>query len=73
MARLTESLRLTSFLLKGYKQSVEDAINGAIFTQSTNNMVVVRDIELYSLCEHHMLPFFAGSISATYPRRRCSG
>lgn len=45
-------------LLKGYSQCVEDVINGAIFTQSTNNMVVVRDIELYSLCEHHMLPFF---------------
>jgi GTP cyclohydrolase I len=46
------------FLLKGYDMSVEKAINGAIFTQDTNNMIVVRDIELYSLCEHHMLPFF---------------
>jgi GTP cyclohydrolase IA len=46
------------FLLKGYDMSVEKAINGAVFTQDTNNMIVVRDIELYSLCEHHMLPFF---------------
>jgi len=46
------------FLLKGHNQSVEDIINGAIYAQSTNNMVVVRDIEIYSLCEHHMLPFF---------------
>jgi GTP cyclohydrolase I len=46
------------FLLRGYNQTPEDVINGAVFTQSTNNMVVVRDVELYSLCEHHMLPFF---------------
>ncbi|MEN6415843.1 MAG: GTP cyclohydrolase I FolE [Armatimonadota bacterium] len=46
------------FLLKGYKADVNDVINDAIFTQATNNMVVVRDIEIYSLCEHHMLPFF---------------
>jgi len=46
------------FLLKGYRMNVEDVINKAIFTQDTNNMIVVRDIEIYSLCEHHMLPFF---------------
>ncbi|MCX6343646.1 MAG: GTP cyclohydrolase I FolE [Armatimonadetes bacterium] len=46
------------FMLKGYKQTIEEVINGAIFTHSTNNMVVVRDIEVYSICEHHMLPFF---------------
>lgn len=46
------------FMLSGYGQKVDDVINGAIFSQSTNNMVVVRDIELYSMCEHHMLPFF---------------
>ncbi|MCL5103239.1 MAG: GTP cyclohydrolase I FolE [Armatimonadetes bacterium] len=45
------------FLLKGYNENMDDVINDAIFTHSTNNMVVVRDIELYSLCEHHMLPF----------------
>lgn len=46
------------FLLRGYKQDISEIINNAIFTQKTNNMIVVRDIELYSLCEHHMLPFF---------------
>jgi len=46
------------FLVRGYGMKVEDILNGAIFTQDTNNMVVVRDIEVYSLCEHHMLPFF---------------
>lgn len=46
------------FLLRGYDMDPERAINGAVFTQDTNNMIVVRDIEVYSLCEHHMLPFF---------------
>ncbi len=46
------------FLLKGYEMRVEDIVASAVFTQDTNNMIVVRDIELYSLCEHHMLPFF---------------
>ena len=46
------------FLTSGYRADMKGLINGAIFTQSTNNMVVARDIEVYSLCEHHMLPFF---------------
>lgn len=46
------------YLLKGYQTCVEDIVEGAIFTQDTNNMIVVRDIEVYSMCEHHMLPFF---------------
>jgi len=50
--------RAYEFLLKGYSMSVEDVLGSAVFTQDTNNMIVVRDIEVYSLCEHHMLPFF---------------
>lgn len=46
------------FLLKGYKCDLDTVINGAIFRQDSNNMIVVRDIEIYSMCEHHMLPFF---------------
>jgi GTP cyclohydrolase I len=46
------------FMLQGYKKDVKEVINGALFNQESNNMVIVRDIELYSLCEHHMLPFF---------------
>lgn len=53
--RVAESLR---FLTSGYYIDMQQVINGAIFTQETNNMVIARDIELYSLCEHHMLPFF---------------
>ncbi len=46
------------FLTDGYGKSVKDAINGAIFESEANNMIIARDIEVYSLCEHHMLPFF---------------
>jgi len=46
------------FLTSGYGGDVEELVHGAIFTQETDNMVIARDIELYSLCEHHMLPFF---------------
>jgi len=46
------------FLTSGYSADAEEVLNSAVFTQEINNMVIVRDIELYSLCEHHMLPFF---------------
>jgi GTP cyclohydrolase I len=45
-------------LLRGQSMTVKDVVHQAIFTQETNDMVIVRDIELYSLCEHHILPFF---------------
>ena len=47
-----------SFLTYGYRASVAEVINQALFTQTTGGMVIVKDIELYSLCEHHMLPFY---------------
>jgi GTP cyclohydrolase I len=50
--------RAYDFLTDGYRTDPEEIIHRAIFTQDTNNMIVVRDIEVYSLCEHHMLPFF---------------
>ncbi len=46
------------FLTGGYRQDLDTVINGAIFESHANNMIIVRDIEVYSLCEHHMLPFF---------------
>ena len=47
-----------SFLTHGYRDNLVDVINKALFTQDTSSMVIVKDIEVYSMCEHHMLPFF---------------
>ena len=47
-----------SFLTHGYRTDPDEVINQALFTQTASSMVIVKDIELYSLCEHHMLPFF---------------
>ncbi|NLV44003.1 MAG: GTP cyclohydrolase I FolE [Candidatus Hydrogenedentes bacterium] len=46
------------FLTNGYHQDIDAIINNAIFEAESNNMIIMRDIELYSMCEHHMLPFF---------------
>jgi GTP cyclohydrolase IA len=47
-----------AFLTHGYRTKLRAVINQALFTQTTSSMVIVKDIEVYSLCEHHMLPFF---------------
>jgi GTP cyclohydrolase I len=54
-----------AFLTQGYKMKSEDVINGALFEECHRNMVLVKDIEMYSLCEHHILPFF-GKVHVAY-------
>ena len=60
--RAVESLK---FLTQGYEQNVETLLNGAIFQEDYDDMVVVKDVEFYSLCEHHMLPFY-GKVHVGY-------
>ena len=61
------------FLTRGYQQSAARVIGDALFEESHNNMVLVRDIEFYSLCEHHMLPFFGKAHVAYIPNGRIVG
>ena len=62
-----------AFLTQGYGQKLDDIVNGAIFTTRNDEMVIVRDIELYSLCEHHMLPFIGKAHVAYLPDRKVIG
>ncbi len=54
-----------AFLTQGYGMKSDDVINGALFEECHRNMVLVKDIEMYSLCEHHLLPFF-GKVHVAY-------
>ena len=61
------------FLTQGYKQNPKEIIESAMFTESYNQMVLVKDIEMYSLCEHHMLPFFGKAHIAYIPNGHIVG
>jgi len=68
--RVEKSLK---WLTRGYHLSVEDAIGNALFEEKHDSMVLVKDIEMYSLCEHHMLPFFGKVHVAYIPNGRIVG
>jgi GTP cyclohydrolase IA len=65
--------RALQFLTSGYTADVDAILNGALFTVDYNEMVIVKDIDFYSLCEHHLLPFFGKCHVAYIPRRRVIG
>ena len=61
------------YLSKGYNQNIEKLINNAIFSENYDQMVVVKDIEFYSMCEHHLLPFFGHAHIAYIPNGKIIG
>ena len=68
--RVADALR---FLTQGYAQDVQTALNGAIFRQDYREMVLVRDIDFFSLCEHHLLPFYGKCHVAYVPAGKLIG
>lgn len=68
--RVAEALK---FLTQGYNQSLEVLVNGAIFDEGHNEMVLVRDIDFFSMCEHHMLPFMGRAHVAYIPNQKVIG
>ncbi|MBR7108214.1 MAG: GTP cyclohydrolase I FolE [Lentisphaeria bacterium] len=68
--RVERSLR---FLTRGYHQKLEDVVNGALFEAESDDMVIVRNIEFFSMCEHHMLPFFGKCHVGYIPKGKIIG
>lgn len=61
------------FLMQGYEQNPEEIIKSAMFTEDYRQMVIVKDIDFYSMCEHHMLPFFGKAHIAYIPNKQITG
>ena len=68
--RVEKSMR---FLTRGYTQKLEDVVNGALFEAESDDMIIVRDIEFFSMCEHHMLPFFGKCHVGYIPNKKILG
>jgi len=62
-----------AFLTKGYEQNIDEVVNGAIFESKNDEMVIIKDIELYSMCEHHILPFIGKCHVAYIPKGKVIG
>lgn len=69
-ARVAKAIR---FLTQGYEQDPQEIINGALFTADNDEMVTMKDIAIYSLCEHHLLPFFGRCHVAYIPKNKIIG
>jgi GTP cyclohydrolase I len=61
------------FLTRGYTQDVSEVTNSAVFDVEANHMIIVKDIEIYSMCEHHMLPFFGRCHIGYFPKGKVIG
>ena len=61
------------FLTRGYTQNIEEVVNGALFEAESDDMIIVRDIEFFSMCEHHMLPFFGKCHVGYIPNKKILG
>ena len=69
----TRVAKAWEFFSRGYNQNIDDIINGAIFNEDAKDMVIVRDIEFFSLCEHHLLPFFGKAHVGYIPNGKVIG
>ena len=69
----TRAAKAMQYLCNGYEKSLEHVVNGALFSSDNDEMIIVRDIELYSLCEHHMLPVIGKAHVAYIPTGKVLG